>query len=265
MTLFCDRDGKAYLIHSSDWNKTLRISRLTEDYLDVDGVYGKAFVEQEREAPALFEKDGVYYMITSGCTGWDPNNALFATSPTVLSGWKLIDNPCVGEHARQTFFGQSTYIFEKDGVHYLMLDHWKPENLKGSGYSILPIQIEDGHLTIAFQTTQTSPQNSHSLYIRSGCPLGSHSEFYCIIDIDDHDDSHEKDKKPVHTFLADPLVDPAPDGPSQDASHDHEDQVGQLHVRDRPGHTGLHKAGDLGEQDDVEGDRAASFVDMEKK
>ena len=151
MTLFCDRDGKAYLIHSSDWNKTLRISRLTEDYLDVDGVYGKAFVEQEREAPALFEKDGVYYMITSGCTGWDPNNALFATSPTVLSGWKLIDNPCVGEHARQTFFGQSTYIFEKDGVHYLMLDHWKSENLKESGYSILPIQIQDGLLTIPFQ------------------------------------------------------------------------------------------------------------------
>ena len=151
MTLFKDTDGKAYLIYSSDWNKTLRIAQLTDDYLDVNGVYSHAFPEQEREAPAIFIKDGLYYMITSGCTGWDPNNALFATSPTVLSGWKLIDNPCVGEHARQTFFGQSTYIFEKDGVHYLMLDHWKPENLKGSGYSILPIQIEDGHLTIAFQ------------------------------------------------------------------------------------------------------------------
>ena len=32
-----------------------------------------------------------------------------------------------------------------------MLDHWKPENLKESGYSILPIQIQDGLLTIPFQ------------------------------------------------------------------------------------------------------------------
>lgn len=151
MTLFRDTDGTAYLIHSSDWNKTLRISRLTEDYLDVDGVYGKAFIEQEREAPAIFFHEGCYYMITSGCTYWDPNSALFGTSPAVLSGWKLIDNPCVGEHARQTFFGQSTYVFEKDGQFYLMLDHWKPEDLKNSGYSILPIEIEDGHLTIPFR------------------------------------------------------------------------------------------------------------------
>ena len=112
---------------------------------------GKAFIEQEREAPAIFFHEGCYYMITSGCTYWDPNSALFGTSPAVLSGWKLIDNPCVGEHARQTFFGQSTYVFEKDGQFYLMLDHWKPEDLKNSGYSILPIEIEDGHLTIPFR------------------------------------------------------------------------------------------------------------------
>lgn len=151
MTLFRDTDGKAYLIHSSDWNKTLRISRLTDDYLDVDGVYGKAFIDQEREAPAVFLHDGCYYMISSGCTGWDPNSALYGTSPAVLSGWKLIDNPCTGPHARQTFFGQSSYVFEKGGSWYLMLDHWKPEDLKHSGYSILPIQIENGCLTIPFR------------------------------------------------------------------------------------------------------------------
>ena len=99
----------------------------------------------------VFTEDGVYYMITSGCTGWDPNNALFGTSKNIFSGWKLIGDPCTGENARQTYFGQSTYIFEKDGVHYLMLDHWKPDDLQMSGYSILPIQTEKGHLTIAFQ------------------------------------------------------------------------------------------------------------------
>lgn len=150
MTLFQDTDGKAYLLHSSDWNKTLRISQLTDDFLNVNGICCKAFIEQEREAPAIFFHDRLYYMVTSGCTGWDPNNALFGISKNILSGWKLIDNPCIGAHARQTFFGQSTYIFKKGEQFYLMLDHWKPENLKESGYSILPIEVKDGHLTIAF-------------------------------------------------------------------------------------------------------------------
>ena len=151
MTLFKDTDGKANLIYSSDWNKTLRIAQLTDDYLDVNGVYSHAFPEQEREAPAIFIKDGLYYMITSGCTGWDPNNALFGISHNIFSGWKLIGDPCTGENARQTYFGQSTYVFEKDGRHYLMLDHWNPSNLKESGYSILPVRADNGHLTVSFQ------------------------------------------------------------------------------------------------------------------
>ena len=151
MTLYKDTDGKAYLIYSSDWNKTLRIAQLTDDYLDVNGVYSHAFPEQEREAPAIFIKDGLYYMITSGCTGWEPNNALFGISHNIFSGWKLIGDPCTGENARQTYFGQSTYVFEKDGRHYLMLDHWNPSNLKESGYSILPVRADNGHLTVSFQ------------------------------------------------------------------------------------------------------------------
>lgn len=150
MTLFLDIDKKAYLIHSADWNKTLCISQLTDDFLDVNGIYGKAFIDQSREAPALFFHKGLYYMITSGCTGWKPNSALFAVSRAVLSGWKLIDNPCVGVHARQTFFGQGSHIFEKSGRFYLLLDHWNHKDLKASGYSILPIDIQQEYLTISF-------------------------------------------------------------------------------------------------------------------
>lgn len=150
MTLFQDQDGKAYLIYSSDWNKTLRIAALTDDWLDVNGLFTSAFIGQEREAPAVFFKDGLYYMITSGCTGWQPNSALVGISKHILSGWKLVDNPCVGRYSRQTFFGQSSYVFEKDGRHYLMLDHWKPEDLRSSGYSILPIQFDHGQISIAF-------------------------------------------------------------------------------------------------------------------
>ena len=37
MTLFRAPDGKAYLVHSGDWNKTLYFSELTDDYLHFAG------------------------------------------------------------------------------------------------------------------------------------------------------------------------------------------------------------------------------------
>ena len=149
MTVYKDKDGVAYLFHSKDRNKTMNIARLNDEYTDIDGFYVSALIDQEREAPAVFEKDGMYYMVSSGCTSWDPNAALFAICPQVNGKWKLIDNPCRGENADKTFFGQSSYIFEADGRFYLMLDHWKPDNLKKSGYSILPIEVtEDNCLLI---------------------------------------------------------------------------------------------------------------------
>lgn len=148
MTIFKDIDGTAYLVHSKDWNKTLNIARLTDDYTDVDGFYVSVMMDQEREAPALCYHDGMYYMITSGCTGWRPNSALYAECPQLLGKWKLIDNPCEGKNYRRTFEGQSTYIFEHKGQKYLMLDHWKPDDLKNSGYSILPISFENGIMTV---------------------------------------------------------------------------------------------------------------------
>ena len=148
MTIYKDRDGTAYLFHSANRNKTMNIARLTEDYTDVDGFYVSVLQDQEREAPALFYKDGMYYMVSSGCTGWAPNAALFAICPHLLGKWKLIDNPCEGKYARQTFFGQSSYIFKADGKFFLMLDHWKPSDLRNSGYSILPIEITDDNCLI---------------------------------------------------------------------------------------------------------------------
>ncbi len=151
MTLFKDRDGVAYLVHSKDWNKTMNIARLTKDYTDVTGFYVSIMQDQEREAPALCFYEGMYYMVTSGCTGWAPNSALYAECPQLLGKWKLIDNPCQGENYRRTFEGQSTYIFEVNGQFYLMLDHWIPHDLKNSGYSILPISFENRIMTINWQ------------------------------------------------------------------------------------------------------------------
>ena len=151
MTVFKDDDGKAYLFHSTNWNRTMAISTLTDDYTDLDGFYVYSMPEQLREAPAVCRHNGSYYMVTSGCTGWDPNAALYSTSEHIQGDWILIDNPCTGENYRKTFNGQSTYIFEYKGQKYLMLDHWLPYDLKNSGYSFLPLDIdEDGIMTVTW-------------------------------------------------------------------------------------------------------------------
>jgi hypothetical protein len=153
MTVFQDTDGAAYLVHSGDWNKTLYISQLNDDFTDFTGLYCKILIDQEREAPALFRHEKRYYMVSSGCTGWRPNSMLYATSPRLLSGalWKLIDNPCSGPGYRETFRGQSAYIFSISEKPYLLLDHWKPENLKQSGYSILPIFMDGEFMEIPWR------------------------------------------------------------------------------------------------------------------
>ena len=72
MQLFVDEDGKAYHIYSSEDNLTLQIAELSDDYLTHTGKYVRMAPAGHNEAPAIFKKsDGTYWMITSGCTGWD--------------------------------------------------------------------------------------------------------------------------------------------------------------------------------------------------
>lgn len=149
MTLYRDpMDHKTYLVHSGDWNHTLYFSELTEDLTGFTGACFTQLNNQLREGVALCFYDGLYYCVTSGCTGWAPNPTLYATTRHLNTPMQLIDNPCEGPKYRTTFDGQSTFILEAEGAYYLMLDHWKPENLGSSGYSLLPMDFEDGHLVV---------------------------------------------------------------------------------------------------------------------
>ena len=143
--------GKAYVIHSGDWNHTLYFSELNDEYTGFTGNCFAQLVDQTREGGTVCLHDGVYYCVSSGCTGWLPNPTLYATTRFLTTPMLLVDNPCEGPRYRTTFDGQSTYIFEANGVFYLMLDHWKPEKFSESGYSILPIDFSGGRMTIRWR------------------------------------------------------------------------------------------------------------------
>lgn len=147
MTLFVDDDDKAYHIYSSEDNLTLHLAELSADYLNYTGKYIRIQPGGHNEAPAIFKKDGKYFMITSGCTGWSPNAARLLIADKIMGEWVLHPNPCRGEDADLTFHSQSTYILpiqgKKDAFIY-MGDRWRPNNPIDGRYVWLPILFEDG-------------------------------------------------------------------------------------------------------------------------
>lgn len=154
MTLFVDDDAKAYHIHSSEDNLTLHISELTDDYQNFTGKYIRLFPAGHNEAPALFKKDGVYYLMASGCTGWDPNAARMFRSNSIWGPWEALGNPCTGDEANLTFRSQSTYILPVQGqkdVFIYMGDRWTPKNPIDGRYIWLPIRFENGSPVIRWK------------------------------------------------------------------------------------------------------------------
>ena len=146
MTLYVDNDGKAYHIYSSEENLTLQIAELTDDYLYHTGKYYRIAPGGHNEAPAIFKKDSIYWMITSGCTGWDPNEARMFSASSIWGPWTQHPNPCRGDKADITFGGQSTYIqpiMGKKDAYLFMADMWRPKNPIDGRYIWLPIQFEN--------------------------------------------------------------------------------------------------------------------------
>jgi hypothetical protein len=154
MTVFVDDDGKAYHIHSSEENLTLHISELSDDYLSFTGKWSVLAPAGHNEAPAICKRNGKYYMITSGCTGWDPNAARSFVAESIMGPWTALGNPCVGEGAHLTFESQGTYILPVQGkkdAFIFMADRWRPRNPIDGRYVWLPLSFEGDKPVLRWQ------------------------------------------------------------------------------------------------------------------
>lgn len=141
MTLFADDDGSAYLISAAANNYDLNIYRLTEDYTAIAALV-TVIKGYHREAPALFKRDGTYFLFTSGATGWNPNRASYQTAATIAGPWtapSYISDP-------RTYNPQPTFVLPVTGpagTSYLYLgDRWAPatgQQPNDSTYVWLPL------------------------------------------------------------------------------------------------------------------------------
>lgn len=146
MTLYQDGNGDAWSIYSSRENYDMRIVKLTPDYLSPT-TKDSLIASDHREAPAIFQHDKKYYLVTSACTGWAPNEANLYVSKWLFGKWQNIGDPMAGKNAKITFYAQSACIFpvegKKDSFIY-MADKWNPRDLKDSRYIWLPVQFKKG-------------------------------------------------------------------------------------------------------------------------
>lgn len=153
-TLFKDDDGRAYQVTASEWNKTMYVNLLSDEYTKPSGTYTRIFVDQSREAPAVFKHQGRYYMITSGCTGWDPNEAWYAVADSMLGTWTVMGNPCSGKDAELTFKSQCTFVLPvagENGKFIAMFDQWNKTDLDDSRYIWLPVSFRGNRIGIVWK------------------------------------------------------------------------------------------------------------------
>lgn len=149
-TLFKDDDGKAYFLSAANENADLVLYELSEDYLSVARQVTILWAGAKREAPAMFKHDGRYYLITSGCTGWDPNQAQYATATSIGGPWSARTN--IGNGT--TYDTQSTFVIPIRGTEattYVYVgDRWQDPDLVSSKYIFLPLKLNGTSLSLDY-------------------------------------------------------------------------------------------------------------------
>lgn len=84
ITTFVDTDGTGYMVSAARENYDLQIYRLTADYTGIAALVADPWHGGHREAPALFKRGSVYFMLTSAATGWSPNQQQYATATSLM-------------------------------------------------------------------------------------------------------------------------------------------------------------------------------------
>lgn len=142
-TLFKDEDGTAYFLSAARENYDMMVYKLTDDYLDTKEHLLTLWPGGHREAPALVKRGEYYFMITSGCTGWAPNQAKYAYAKSLKGPWSELIN--IGDAT--TFDSQSTFIIPIEGkkmTSYLYVgDRWDGKHYFNSRYIFLPLIFKD--------------------------------------------------------------------------------------------------------------------------
>ncbi|SES92419.1 RICIN domain-containing protein [[Clostridium] polysaccharolyticum] len=143
-TVFVDDDGSGYFMSAGNDNGDLMLYKLTRDFRHIDHVAAKLFSHCYREAPCIFKRGNYYFLFTSASTWWYPNQAQYAVSTNLLSGWSSLQNIADSN----TYYSQSAFVLPVQGAQgttYLYCgDRWADawgERVNKSMYVWLPLSF----------------------------------------------------------------------------------------------------------------------------
>jgi len=148
--VFQDTDGTAYFISTTEENQHLGLFRLSDDYHEAVE-HTQLFSWQSREAPAIVKMpNGRYFMFSSACSGWDPNQCKMSYTNNLKSGWTSLVN--VGNNI--AYDTQAAAILEIKGTKattYLYVgDRWQDPGLPESKIIIFPISFNGTSCTFKY-------------------------------------------------------------------------------------------------------------------
>ena len=145
-TRFQEEDGTAYFISAARDNADLHVYRLSEDYLNVEKLVHRLWQGEYREAPSVIKSEGKYYMITSFCTGWAPNQGKYAVADRMEGDWGMLKE--IGNET--TYQSQAAFLLNLNGQLLYIGDRWNAENYFESGYVAYPLKVENGELVMEY-------------------------------------------------------------------------------------------------------------------
>ena len=145
---FIDDDGTAYLIFEDRPAKGFHIARLSEDYMTVEK--DMCLIEAPIEGGAVVHYEGLYYVVGSALTGWDPNPNKYATAPSLEGPWSVFQD--IAPPETNTYGSQSTMLLKVVGTQattvIFMADIWKPKTQWDSRYLWMPLEIGQGKMRL---------------------------------------------------------------------------------------------------------------------
>lgn len=157
--VFVDNDGTAYFISTTEENQHLGLFRLSDDYLSAVG-HTRLFPGQRREAPAIVRLGDRYFMFSSACTGWAPNQCKLSWSDDLRQGWSELES--IGDS--KAFRTQPAAILEirgtKDTTYLYVGDRWKDPTLAETKTIMFPVSFSD--TTCDFQYRDSFQINFHT-------------------------------------------------------------------------------------------------------
>lgn len=144
MGTFQDDDGTGYLlIHHGP------VYRLSDDYRSV--VAEAAHVEGMGESPAMFKKDGIYFLLTSNLTSWERNDNYYFTATSIEGPWVKQGLFC--PEGSLTHNSQCSFVFPlrrgNETIPIYMGDRWSyPHQASAATQVWMPVQVNGTKLSI---------------------------------------------------------------------------------------------------------------------